>query len=164
MGGDNEPRNTTSTAHRRRRPPGPAVTFDPATNAQLLALLRVALAGLLGALIGYERQRDLKPARIPDYALVSVGACLFTVAGLLFGNGDAGKFAVNVVSGIGFLGAGVIMRHGGTIHGVTTAASIWAVAAIGIIVGLELYLLAIGTAVGLFALLRVTHSKDTPER
>ncbi len=138
------------------------MTFDPSINGQLLALLRVALAGALGALIGYERQRDLKPAQIPDYALVCIGACLFTLAGLLFGNGDPGKFAVNIVTGIGFLGAGVIMRQGGTIHGVTTAASIWAVAAIGIAVGLELYLLAIGAAVGIFALLRVTHNTTPP--
>src|SRR5688572_32425559 len=98
-------------------------------ETQAVALLRIFIAGLLSAAIGYERQREMKPAQLRDHVLVSVGACLFTVVGLAFGNADgASRVAANVVTGIGFLGAGVILRQEGIVRGLTTAASIWVVA------------------------------------
>lgn len=133
-------------------------TLDTSLAAQLQDIGRILLAGLLSALIGYERQRELKPAQLRDHVLVSVGACLFTVVGLSFGGaGDASRVASNVVTGIGFLGAGVILRQEGIVRGLTTAASIWAVAAIGLAVGVGLYVLAAVTSVGVFLVLRLLH-------
>jgi putative Mg2+ transporter-C (MgtC) family protein len=76
-------------------------------------------------------------------AMVSVGSCLFTLLGAELGgkNTDPTRIAAQVVTGVGFLGAGAILRHGFSIHGLTTAASIWVVAAIGMAVGFGLYLL-----------------------
>ncbi len=127
---------------------------------QLHALLRVVVAGALGGLIGWEREREGKPAHFIDYVMVSVGSCLFTLVGFAFGdNGDAARVAANVATGIGFLGAGVIIvRQRGAVSGVTTAASIWAVAAVGMTVGVGLYVVAAATTVGLFILLQLPRS------
>lgn len=139
-------------------------TLDIAVATQFLDIFRVLLAGLLSAIIGYERQRELKPAQLRDHVLVSVGACLFTVVGLSFGGaGDASRVASNVVTGIGFLGAGVILRQEGVVRGLTTAASIWAVAAIGLAVGVGLYLLAAATTIGVFLVLRFLHDATPSE-
>ena len=130
-------------------------------TAQMIDALRILYAGLLGAIIGYERQRELKPAQLRDHVLVSVGACLFTIVGLTFDN-NSSRIAANVVTGIGFLGAGVILRQEGMVRGLPTAASIWTVAAIGLAVGVGLYALAAITALGVFLVLRFLHDA-TPE-
>ena len=90
-----------------------------------------------GAIIGSERQKHEKPAGMRTIILVTLGATVFTMASFLFTSttGDSGRVAAQIVTGIGFLGAGVIMRGRGTISGTTTAATIWVAAAIGIIVG-----------------------------
>lgn len=108
--------------------------------AQLLDLtLRVVSAVLLGALIGLERQWRLRTAGIRTNALVSSGAALFVIIGAVDwgGNGmvDPTRVAAQVVSGIGFLGAGVILRDGVNIRGLTTAATLWSAAAIGSLCG-----------------------------
>ncbi len=100
-------------------------------------LLRVAVALALGALIGAERQLRQRLTGLRTNALVSTGACLFVlmtqgVPGLA---GDASRIAAYVVSGIGFLGAGVIMRDGLSVRGLSTAASIWSTGAIGVLAG-----------------------------
>jgi putative Mg2+ transporter-C (MgtC) family protein len=95
-------------------------------------------------------------AGIRTMAMVSVGACLFTMLGDVFvGRGvDPTRIAAQVVTGIGFLGAGTILREGGGIRGLTTAAAIWVVAAIGMAAGFGLYVLAVGaTALVLLALI-----------
>jgi putative Mg2+ transporter-C (MgtC) family protein len=121
--------------------------------------MRVLIAGALGALIGYQRQQEHKPAQLRDHALVSIGSCLFMLVSISFDEGDASRIASNVVTGIGFLGAGVIIRHEreGVVRGLTTAASIWTVAAIGLAVGVGLYVLAVASTVGVFLLLRMWH-------
>ena len=106
--------------------------------------LRVALAAVLGGLIGFEREYNEQPAGFRTHILVSLGAALFTLvgAGLVFsGEGrvaqvDPTRVAAQVVTGIGFLGAGAILRQGVTIRGLTTAASLWVTAAVGTAVGL----------------------------
>jgi putative Mg2+ transporter-C (MgtC) family protein len=100
-----------------------------------MALVLAALAG--GALIGWERERSEKPAGLRTMILVSVGAAVFTMLSRTLAGPDAdgSRIAAQVVTGIGFLGAGVIMRGGQGVHGVTTAASIWIVAAIGMTCG-----------------------------
>ena len=106
-------------------------------------LLRLLLAAALGAVIGYQRERAGKPAGLRTHVLICVGAALFTIASLYgFGAGaDPARVAAGIVAGIGFLGAGAIMRTGeGIVAGLTTAATIWVVAAIGLAVGAGLYL------------------------
>lgn len=114
------------------------------------AILRLLLATALGAGIGYQRERANKPAGIRTHTLIALGAALFTVASIFgFGNGvDASRVAAGVVAGIGFIGAGVIFRTSGDwVAGLTTAASIWVVAAIGLAAGAGMYLMSFVGAV-----------------
>jgi len=110
-------------------------------------VLRLLIATVLGGLIGYERELAEKPAGLRTNLLVCLGAALFTVASIYgFGSeGDSSRVAAGIVAGIGFLGAGTILRGDGAVHGITTAATIWAVAAIGLAVGAGLYLVAVVT-------------------
>lgn len=111
---------------------------------QLEILGRLALAAALGGFIGLERELRGYPAGIRTLALVAVGAALFTDVSQLLGGDD--RVAAGIVTGIGFIGAGVIFREQFTVRGITTAATIWAAAAIGMAVGVELYLVApVGT-------------------
>jgi len=120
-------------------------------------LLRLTLAALLGAAIGVERDLRKRPAGVRTSLFVCLGAALFT---LLSGEisrrlGDTGstRIASNIVQGIGFLGAGAIMRESGSIVGMTTAATIWIEAAIGMAAGAGLYTVAeFTTGLALFAL------------
>lgn len=125
---------------------------DISTSDEFEIIGRLALAGLLGAFIGLERELRGYPAGIRTLALVTVGAALFTDASKLF-DGDNGRVAAQIVTGIGFLGAGVIFREGYTVRGITTAATIWSAAAIGMAIGLELYWVAVLGALLVFALL-----------
>ena len=116
-------------------------------QAQAELLLRLVVALVLGALIGLERERRGHAAGFRTMAMVSVGSCLFTLVGAeLFGGDrtDPTRIAAQVVTGIGFLGAGAILREQGTIRGLTTAATIWVVAAIGMAAGFGAYVLAAG--------------------
>ena len=92
---------------------------------------------LCGAIIGSERHKREKPAGMRTLILVTLGSAVFTMASFVFtsSTADSGRVAAQIVTGIGFLGAGVIMRERGTISGTTTAATIWVAAAIGMVVG-----------------------------
>lgn len=113
-------------------------------------LLSLSVALTLGAFIGLERELSDKAAGLRTNILICVGSCLFAVlsrhlaqtAGI-----DPTRISAQIVSGIGFLGAGAIMRDGEQVTGLTTAATIWVVAAIGVTVGYGLYSLAAATAV-----------------
>jgi putative Mg2+ transporter-C (MgtC) family protein len=117
-------------------------------------LLRVILAGMLGVLIGYERKSRNKEAGIRTHFMVAVGASLMMVIskyGFQDMNGwdvalDPSRIAAQVVSGVGFLGAGMIFLQKQTIKGLTTAAGVWATAGIGMAIGSGLYLLGVGGA------------------
>ncbi len=123
-------------------------------QAELLA--RLLLAMLLGGVVGYERQRADKPARMRDHMLVALGAAVFTVVSIYgFTGTDPSRVAAQVVTGIGFLGAGVILRQELTIVGVTTAASIWVSAGIGLAAGTGLYLIAVIATLLAFVALRL---------
>lgn len=102
---------------------------------------RLALAALLGGLIGLEREYRGYPAGVRTMALVCMGSALFADTSSMFG-GDGARITAQIVSGIGFLGAGLIFREGDTLKGVTTAATIWTVAAVGIAVGAQAYIVA----------------------
>lgn len=123
---------------------------------ELDLVLRLLIAAMMGGLIGYERERAEKPAGFRTHLLVCVGAALFTVVSI-HGFGvlsDPARVAAGVVVGIGFLGAGTILRGEKGVTGLTTAATVWAVAAIGLAVGAGLYLAAIVTAIILLIALR----------
>ncbi|WP_342152151.1 MgtC/SapB family protein [Methylorubrum sp. SB2] len=130
-------------------------------NTEMVA--RLLLAGAMGSVIGFERERLLWAAGLRTHMLVCVGACLFMLVSA-FGFADVlgernvqldpSRVAAGVVSGIGFLGAGTILLRGEAVKGLTTAASLWAVAAIGLAVGGGLYvpaLAATGLVVGILA-------------
>ena len=114
-------------------------------SAELESVLRLLLALGLGMIIGLERQHAGKPAGLRTHVLVCIGAALFTLASIYgFEEGsDPARVAAGIVTGIGFLGAGMILRtREGSVHGLTTASSIWAVAAIGLTAGAGMYVLA----------------------
>ena len=109
-------------------------------------ILRLGGALLIGFLIGLEREISKKPAGLRTHMLVSLASALFTILSLssAFGDGavDPTRIASQIVIGIGFVGAGVIISSGGEVKGVTTAASLWITAAMGMAMGLGEYLLA----------------------
>jgi putative Mg2+ transporter-C (MgtC) family protein len=137
------------------------MTPELAEVLRLGLLGRLVLAAFLGGLIGLERELRAKPAGLRTNLLICMGAALLmevsiSVAGLGDGVpretgvrvvGDPGRIAAQIVSGIGFLGAGTILQARGSITGLTTAATIWVVAAIGMAVGARAYVEAIGSAV-----------------
>jgi putative Mg2+ transporter-C (MgtC) family protein len=122
------------------------------------ALLRLAVAAGLGAAVGIERELREREAGIRTHLLVSLGSCLFTIVGA-YGFADFGskvdptRVAAQIVTGIGFLGAGTIIREGISVRGLTTAGSLWIVAAIGMASGAGYYWPAVaGTALTVLAL------------
>lgn len=125
---------------------------------------RLLLAAVLGGLIGLERETLNRPAGLRTHLLVSMGSALvilvsmygfldvkYRVPGSSY---DAARVAAQVVSGIGFLGAGTILREGATVRGLTTAASLWTVAGIGLAAGTGMYLAATATAVFVYLALK----------
>jgi putative Mg2+ transporter-C (MgtC) family protein len=117
---------------------------------------RLITAALLGALLGFEREIRQKDAGLRTNILIAVGAALFTLMSIeLSGpSGDPGRIAAQIVTGIGFLGAGAIMRTGSGVQGLTTAATVWVNAAVGVAAGGGQYHLAfIATGITLAALL-----------
>jgi putative Mg2+ transporter-C (MgtC) family protein len=143
--------------------------MDPppvALQAELLG--RLALSVVLGGVLGWERQMGQHPAGLRTHILVALGAAAFTIAGTYGAVGlgtvhDAGRVAAQIVTGIGFLGAGTIWRSGSDriIYGLTTAASIWVAASLGMLAGFGLYVLAVGCAVLGFAVLRLLKELET---
>ena len=110
-------------------------------------ILRMLLALVLGFAIGFERKMRYKEAGIRTHTIVCVGSCLYTIVSIFgFGSGDPGRVAAQIVSGIGFIGAGMIFNHKQVVHGLTTAAGIWATAAIGMAVGAFIGVLAYAMA------------------
>jgi putative Mg2+ transporter-C (MgtC) family protein len=124
-------------------------------------LLRLLLAIGLGGAIGLERELSDKPAGFRTNILICLGAALFTQMSILIaaigavpaGSGDPTRIAAQIVSGMGFLGAGTILQARGNVRGLTTAATLWTVAAIGMTVGAGAYSLAIGATVLVIAVL-----------
>jgi putative Mg2+ transporter-C (MgtC) family protein len=110
---------------------------------------RLLLAAVLGGAIGAERELNDQAAGLRTHMLLTIGACLFTLVSAygFGGSTDPSRLAAQVVTGIGFLGGGAIVRHGLTVKGLTTAASIWATASVGVAVGAGQYVLAVGGAV-----------------
>jgi putative Mg2+ transporter-C (MgtC) family protein len=115
-------------------------------------IVRLLFALFIGGLIGIERELHYKAAGFRTMMLICVGAALFTMFSIRIGGpGDPARIAAQIVTGVGFIGAGVILREKGEVRGITTAASIWAAAALGIGIGAGYLLFAgIATALMLF--------------
>lgn len=140
--------------------------------SQIELFLQLLLAAFLGGLIGLEREYKRKEAGLRTFALVSLGACLFTLTAFYFStNGailnsrvqiDPSRVIQAVAIGIGFLGAGLIILRKSHVEGLTTAAGLWVAAAVGIAVGSGLYFLAVFVtflAIGILAGLRLIEEK-----
>ena len=112
-------------------------------------IARIVLAGLLGGVIGAEREFRAKIAGTRTHLLVAVGAALMMIVSRygFDGQGDPGRVAAQIVSGIGFIGAGAIMVNKRAVHGLTTAAGIWVAAGIGMAVASGLYAVGVATTV-----------------
>ncbi|PPD57800.1 MgtC/SapB family protein [Dehalogenimonas etheniformans] len=129
---------------------------------ELVMIFRLVLAGALGAIIGFNREKAGKPAGIRTLALISIGAALFTMLSIFaFETADQARLAANIVTGIGFLGAGAIIlrREQGIIEGMTTAATIWVMAAIGVAAGSGKYFVAVAAAVIVLLVLVLPHNE-----
>lgn len=105
---------------------------------------KLTVSLVLGALIGWERELRGSPAGLRTITLVSIGSTLFTIASLAFigATADVSRIAAQIVVGIGFIGGGVIFKIKDNVHGLTTAASLWVTAAIGLMVGIGEYFIA----------------------
>ncbi len=126
------------------------------TPMDLEIVLRLCLATGLGYIIGLERRITGHPAGERTNALAALGACLYTVLSLRISGADPSRIAANVVVGLGFLGAGMILQNpSGAIHGLTTAAGIWTVGAVGLAIGAGEYLIGM-TAAGLTLIILIS--------
>lgn len=124
---------------------------------ELLLAARTILATVLGGLIGLERLWHRREAGVRTYASVAMGACVFALISQHIPGAEPSRMAANIVVGVGFLGAGVIMRNGNRAFGLTTAATIWATAAVGTGVGFGMYVLSSLAAFIVFLILVAHH-------
>lgn len=123
-------------------------------------LLMILLSVVLGFLIGLERKRRAKEAGVRTHTIVCFGACLLMIVskyGFAGSDADVSRVAAQIVSGIGFIGAGMIVYRKNAVHGLTTAAGVWATAGIGMACGAELYFVAIGGTVIMILVQCVLH-------
>lgn len=126
----------------------------------ILFLAKLTWATFLGGVIGWQRERIGKFAGPRTYGLVCVGAALFTILSIeAFGVAEAGRVAAQIITGIGFLGAGMIIHKGADVLGLTTAAGMWACAAIGMAVGVGWFVQSLFAAVLVFLILSFNDSK-----
>lgn len=127
-------------------------------NQEALMALRVVIAVLLGGFVGWEREWHAREAGIRTYSAVSLGACVFALISTHITTGNNPHvIAAGVVTGIGFLGAGVILRDQGNVVGLTTAATLWATASVGLATGYGMYTLAVLVSLIVFGLLTLHH-------
>lgn len=124
---------------------------------ELLMVFRTTLAAFLGAAIGWERERHGQDAGIRTYAAVSLGACAFGLVSMHATGQIDTRIAAQVVSGIGFLGAGLIMQEQGRATGLTTAATLWTTAAVGLAMAFGMYVVSALTALITFSILAAHH-------
>ncbi len=130
-------------------------------NVELEMVLRLLLATFLGAVIGFQREMSGKEAGLRTNMLICLGSALFTVLSIFaFSGSDPARIAAGIATGIGFIGAGVILhRSGGEVKGLTSAATIWAVAAIGMAAGAGMYYIAPAATVLVLITLLLPHLK-----
>jgi len=128
---------------------------------EMIMVIRLILAGLLGGLIGFQREEIGKAAGIRTLALIAIGACLLASMSSFGFSPTNNQLVANIVVGIGFLGTGAIIhREQGVIEGMTTAATIWVSAAIGIAAGIGFYFTAIGATIIVLGVLFLPHIRS----
>lgn len=131
-------------------------------NTNMDFVLRLFTACILGCVIGYERKNREKDAGMRTHAIVCVGACLFMIISKYgfydTSNYDASRIAAQVVTGIGFLGAGIIFVKDNIVNGLTTAAGIWATSGVGMALGAELYFIGICSCILLLLIQGLLHN------
>ena len=148
------------------------VNYNFFDNITLSYLLKIVLSIMLGTIIGLEREIKSKFAGLKTHILVSLGACIFTILSIdafpsvLTENpnyiGDPARIAAQIVTGIGFIGGGTVLRHGGNIYGLTTAATLWLSASVGMACGSSQYKLAIlSTLIAIFLLIIIRKLEKT---
>jgi putative Mg2+ transporter-C (MgtC) family protein len=144
------------------------VNPDLSLETEINLALRLTVGLVLGAIVGLERELHRQPAGFRTHSLVSLGAALFTVVSAYGFSGptvDPTRIAAQIVSGIGFIGAGTILQFRGRVRGLTTAASLWAVAAIGTAAGAGLFVVAaIATVLILVILFLLDRVEDMTTR
>lgn len=115
---------------------------------QITIIIQLLLAMFLGIIVGADREIVGKEAGIKTYSLVAVGSTMFTILSMDPIFPDNGRIISQIIVGIGFIGAGLIIFHQNKVHGLTTAAALWVMAAIGVAIGMEYYFIAtFGTAI-----------------
>ncbi len=125
---------------------------------QFVAVFQLLLSAMLGGIVGLDRERHQHNAGLRTHILVSMGSCLFTSLSIYAFPGDVpGRVAEQIITGIGFLGAGTILKYGRSIHGLTTAASIWITAAVGMAVGTGAWFLALCGTLLVWFVLAIIH-------
>lgn len=129
------------------------ITLSVQTDLEMF--FRVILACFLGGLIGWERERhrNIRSAGIRTYGAIALGSCAFGILSYFVSDADPSRIAAQVVSGIGFLGGGIIFRQGDYVTGLTTAATLWATAAVGLSIAFGLYFVGVFTALLIYLLL-----------
>jgi len=137
--------------------------MDMDINTELIILLKLVVSFILGAFIGLDRERHGHDAGIRTYGAVCLGATLFTAitTHLASDPAAASRVIANIVTGVGFLGAGIIYRNSAanTSHGLTTAATVWCTSAVGVAVALNMFIIATASAGALYFLLSLHHQK-----
>jgi putative Mg2+ transporter-C (MgtC) family protein len=128
-------------------------------------LVRFLIAALWGGLVGVEREYRSKSAGFRTMIMISLGSCFFTMMSIYLGGDTTDRIASNIVTGIGFLGAGVIFRSESRVNGITTAATIWAVAAVGMGIGAGYYFASgFGSVIIIIVLALLPYVEDMIER
>lgn len=123
---------------------------------ELELIFRLVLSVLLGGIVGFERERIHRPAGLRTHMIVCVSSCLITIVSInVSPYSEPLRLAANIITGIGFIGAGTIIASSGKIIGLTTATTIFAVAGIGITVGVGFYMLSIVATILLFFILEI---------
>jgi putative Mg2+ transporter-C (MgtC) family protein len=130
------------------------------TNTELVFALNLILSILLGFLIGAERESRGKDAGISTHALVIGGSMLFTYLSMMVDPQSTSRIAAQIVSGIGFLGAGLILKDGASVKNLTTAASLWFAGAIGMAIGFGFYMVAVIAAVASLLIPKIPHFRQ----
>ena len=119
----------------------------------LETIIQIVLVVILAGIIGYERERIHRPAGLRTHIIVGIGALIFSLLSVKLFPDDPARVISNIVTGIGFLGAGTIFREKDVVKGLTTAASLWATAAVGVALALGEYTLAIVSSLVIFLVL-----------
>ncbi len=126
---------------------------------ELKLSVKIILAFALGGLIGFEREKAGHEAGIRTFGLMALGSCVFGLISAHIGFGDPGRIAAQIVSGIGFICIGVIFREHGVIKGLTTAATLWCSASVGLAIAFDMYVISILTTLIILIFLSLPHFK-----